>query len=66
MTSPEISVRMAETPVRHQPKSLYDFNRFACTTPAETAVRFRPFYTTKCLPDGLDNYESIAKGDRQE
>src|SRR5882762_3047225 len=45
-TSPEISVRMAETAVRHQPKSLYGFNRFACTTPAETTVRFRPFYTT--------------------
>jgi hypothetical protein len=38
-------IRLPETAVRHQPKSLYGFNRFACTTPAETPVRFRPFYT---------------------
>lgn len=47
-----ISVRLPETGVRHQPKSLYGFNRFACTTPTEMAVRFRPF--TQDRDPGLD------------
>jgi hypothetical protein len=39
---------MPETGVRHRPKSLYGCDHFACTTSAETAVRFHPF----CTPCG--------------
>jgi hypothetical protein len=35
----EIAVRRPETDVRHQPKSLYDFNRSGCTVSAVLRVR---------------------------
>src|SRR6267378_2982175 len=65
-TSPEISVRMAETAVRHQPKSLYGFNRFACTTPAETTVRFRPFYTLDVIVAHLERRQVLLVLDNCE
>jgi hypothetical protein len=37
-----LTVRLPETRVRHQPKSLYDFNRFGYTASAVLRVRPRP------------------------
>ncbi len=57
---PCLDGRLPETAVRHQPKSLYGFNRFACTTPAETPVRFRPFYTENSSTRGTVDWVPIV------
>jgi hypothetical protein len=42
--------------VRLRPKSLYECDRFACTTSADAAVRFHPFCAVKTL-DSSAGYE---------
>jgi len=55
-------VRLPETAVRHQPKSLYGFNRFACTAPAETPVRFARF-AQPVQSDKVEELKAFLKAD---
>lgn len=52
-TSPEISVRLAETAVRHPPQSLYGFNRFGCTTSRRNDCSFSTVLHTPSSTNGF-------------